>query len=154
MAVLIKGMNTIVRSATAFLLLAALGAGEAAWSTDVPAASAAAAKEKKAILLDFTGSDWCGWCVKLKKEVFDTPEFATWAKDKVILVEIDFPRGKSQPAKVKKQNDELSNKFKIDGFPTIVLVDAKGNELGRLGYVPGGPAKWIAEADRVLAAKR
>jgi len=119
-----------------------------AWTTDYDAALARAKAEKKIVLADFTGSDWCGWCIKLKEEVFAKPEFAAWAKDNVILLEVDFPKQKKLDAKLTKQNDELARRFHVDGYPTIVFVDAKGDELGRSGYLEGGPAAWIANAER------
>lgn len=131
-----------------------LGAAEGAWLTDAAKAKAEAAKSGKPILMDFTGSDWCGWCVKLKKEVFDTPEFTAWAKDKVVLLEVDFPRKKEQSAEAKKVNRELSETYKIEGYPTIIIADAAGKELGRLGYQQGGPASWTAAADKFIPAKK
>lgn len=80
------------------------------WFTDLPAAVAEATKSKKPLLVDFTGSDWCGWCIKLKKEVFDTAEFKTWAADKVVLVEIDFPRKKAQSPAEKKGEQSIGRK--------------------------------------------
>lgn len=139
----------LVLAATA---CAALGAAEG-WLTDPAKAKAEAAKSGKPILVDFTGSDWCGWCVKLKKEVFDTPEFAAWAKDKVVLLEIDFPRKKEQTPAEKAANRALAEQFAIEGYPTIVIANAQLKELGRLGYQKGGPAAWTAAADKLIPAK-
>lgn len=140
--------------ATALLLLTALAGASAqdgAWSTDYPASVAAATKAGKPLLLDFTGSDWCGWCIKLRKEVFDTPAFAAWAKDRVVLVEIDFPNGKPQSDAVKRQNEELQQRFRIEGYPTIILLDPTGKKvLGQMGYQQGGPAPWTAAADEII----
>lgn len=147
-------IRLILALALAACLVAADGAKAGpTWHTDLAAATALAAKEKKPLLVDFTGSDWCGWCIKLKKEVFDTPEFAAWAKDKVVLVEIDFPRQKAQADAVKQANIALAQKHGVEGFPTIVLLDAAGKELGRLGYQKGGPQAWTAAADKLLPAK-
>ena len=102
------------------------------------------------VLLDFTGSDWCGWCIKLRKDTFSKPEFQKFAEEKLVLVELDFPRKKEQNAELKKQNQELAEKFGIEGFPTLVLVDPKGTEVTRnVGYLAGGPegfAKWVESA--------
>lgn len=122
--------------------------------TEVAAAQALAGKTGKVVLMDFTGSDWCGWCVKLKNEVFDTPEFTAWAKDKVVLLEVDFPRKKEQSAEAKKANRELAEIYKIEGYPTIIIADAAGKELGRLGYQQGGPAAWTAAADKFIPATK
>jgi protein disulfide-isomerase len=123
---------------------------EAAWLTNYEAVRARAKKERKPILADFTGSDWCGWCIKLKKEVFDTPEFREWAKENVVLLEVDFPRGKAQSEELKRQNKELAAKFGIRGYPTVLFLDARGQVLGRSGYMEGGPAAWIKHADKQL----
>jgi len=114
------------------------------WQTDYKAALAQAAKENKPVLLDFTGSDWCGWCIKLDKETFSQPEFKTFAEKNLVLVTVDFPRNATQSADVKKQNGELQKKFGVDGFPTLVLLDSKGKEIARNpGYLAGGPKAFI-----------
>ena len=139
--------------ATCLSLVAFAHAGaaeEAAWLTDPVAAGAAASKANRPILADFTGSDWCGWCVRLKKEVFDTPEFKAWAAKNVVLLEVDFPRKKAQKPADKARNQALAEKYGIEGYPTIVLMDAAGKELGRLGYKRGGPEAWIAAAEKAL----
>ncbi len=109
---------------------------EAVWLTDYEAAKKQAAAEKKPILMFFTGSDWCGWCQKLHEDVLDKDEFQAFAKDGVVLLELDFPRTKQLSADLKKQNDALNKKFRIDGYPTMVLVDSDGEkELDRtVGY--------------------
>jgi protein disulfide-isomerase len=103
--------------------------------------------------MDFTGSDWCGWCIKLKNEVFNTPEFKAWAAKKVVLLELDFPRKAEQSAELKKQNQELAQKFNIEGYPTIIFADANGKQLGQYGYDEGGPAVWTKKADEFLKKK-
>ena len=136
-------------------LMAPAAAAEPKWHTDYEKALAEAKKQDKVVLADFTGSDWCGWCIKLKKEVFDTPEFKTWADENVVLLELDFPNSKPQPAELKKQNKELQKKFSIRGYPTIVFISAEGKELGRTGYKKGGPKVWTDHADQLLTqAKR
>lgn len=128
--------------------------GESGWLTDYEAAVKLAKKEKKMILADFTGSDWCGWCIKLKEEVFDTEEFKAWADANVILLELDFPRNKEQPEELKKQNAELRDKFGIQGYPTILFLDAKGNKKGEMGYEKGGPSVWIEKAAKIAGDKK
>ncbi|HEU4677871.1 MAG TPA: thioredoxin family protein [Terrimicrobiaceae bacterium] len=114
------------------------------WETDYSAALEQAAKQNKMVLLDFTGSDWCGWCVKLQKETFSKPEFKKFAEDSLVLVELDFPRGKPQSDELKKQNEELAKKFGIEGFPTLVLLDPQGKEAARnVGFLTGGPEAFI-----------
>src|SRR5881394_792106 len=129
----------------AALALLRAGAEDLQWLTDVPKAQAKAKAEKKMVLLDFTGSDWCGWCIKLNKEVFSKAEFAKYAQDNLVLVEVDFPQKKKQSEELKKANDALSQKYKIDGYPTIVVLDSAGEKIGDTGYVEGGPKAFIAE---------
>ena len=109
---------------------------EIVWLTDFEAAKKQAAAENKPILMFFTGSDWCIWCQRLHENVLDKDEFQNFAKDGVILLELDFPRNKELPAELKKQNDALNKKFKVDGYPTMVLVAPDGEkELDRtVGY--------------------
>ena len=112
------------------------------WETNYQAALEQAAKENKMVLLDFTGSDWCGWCIKLKKDTFSKPKVQKLAEEKLVLVELDFPRSKTQSAELKKQNQELAEKFGIEGFPTLVLLSSQGAEVARnVGYLAGGPKR-------------
>jgi protein disulfide-isomerase len=122
------------------------------WQTDYSAALAQAGKEHKLVLLDFTGSDWCVWCIKLAKDIFSQSEFKEFAAKNLVLVELDFPSGKPLPDEVKAQNSALAAKFGIEGFPTLILVDAGGKEVARhVGYLPGGPdslVKWVERAQQ------
>ncbi|PAZ03183.1 MAG: hypothetical protein CAK89_02860 [Opitutia bacterium AMD-G3] len=128
------------------LMIAALPALAAPkWYTDLDEAKAVAVKENKPLLVDFTGSDWCGYCIKLHAEVFDKPEFEAFAKN-YVLVELDFPSKKPQPAEEKAKNKATQTKFGVSGFPTVLLIDAKSGEAyGRQsGYAPGtGPKAYI-----------
>lgn len=120
------------------------------WETDFELAKKRAKEENKSILIDFTGSDWCGWCIKLNKEVFSTPEFQEYAAKKLIMVELDFPKKKELPAKLKEQNDKLQEEYKIEGFPTVILLNSRGKEVARTGYQDGGPAKYIEHLKELL----
>jgi thioredoxin-related protein len=138
----------------------AVQAQELNWQTDVNKAIALSNKTKKPMLLFFTGSDWCGWCIRLQNEVFKKPEFAKWAKENVILVELDYPRRVAQSDQIKKQNAELQQAFGIQGYPTIwfanaTVKDGKPNfkGLGSTGYVAGGPAAWLAVANGIVKTK-
>ncbi len=124
-------------------LAPALRAAEGDWQTDPEKALSDAKGTKKLVLMDFTGSDWCGWCIKLNKEVFSQPEFQQYAKDNLVLVELDFPRSKPQTAEDKSRNEALARKFRVQGFPTIVVLNSEGKQVGQLGYMPGGPATFI-----------
>ena len=132
-------------------VLALLGVNAAAseWLTDLPKAQAKAKEEKRMVLLDFTGSDWCGWCIKLHNEVFSKPEFAEYARKNLVLVEVDFPRKKKLSAEQKKANDALQQKYRIEGYPTIIVLNGEGKKIGELGYMPGGPKAFIAELEKV-----
>ena len=129
--------------ATVALCLSTLSLSAAdAWLTDLDEAKKVALAEKKAILVDFTGSDWCGWCIRLKKEVFDQPEFAAASKQ-FVLVELDFPQKKKLTPEAKAKNEALAKNFNVEGFPTIMLLDAQGEPFGQTGYQEGGPVKYL-----------
>ena|SRR5438309_6326860 len=110
------------------------GAEELQWLTDLPKAQAQAKKENKLVMLDFTGSDWCGWCIKLNKEVFSKEEFAAYAKKNLVLVEVDFPRRKELSAELTKANKALQEKYKIEGYPTLIVLNGDGKQVGKLDY--------------------
>jgi len=131
-------------AAVVFLSLSTTFAS-AGWQTDFKAALAEAAKSDKMVLLDFTGSDWCGWCIKLDKETFSQPAFKEFAAKHLVTVELDFPNNKPQSAEIKAQNEKLQAKFGVEGFPTLVLLNSEGKEVARnVGYLAGGPAGLIA----------
>ncbi|OHE88943.1 MAG: hypothetical protein A3G75_04145 [Verrucomicrobia bacterium RIFCSPLOWO2_12_FULL_64_8] len=119
-------------------LTVALQAGDVAWTTDYDAALARAAKENKRVLLDFTGSDWCGFCIQLENEVLSKPQFVEFSAKHLVLVKVDFPREKKLPATEATQNARLGRRFKVEGYPTVVVLNAKGEKLGQIvGYRPG-----------------
>jgi len=142
-------MKKLAVALVATAILCRAGAEELKWLTDVSKATAQAKAEKKLVMLDFTGSDWCGWCIKLHKEVFSKPEFATYAKDNLVLVEVDFPRAKTQTEELKKANQSLQEKYKIEGYPTLVVLNSAGEKVGETGYVEGGPKAFIAELEKI-----
>ena len=117
------------------------------WGEDYAKGLAQAKEEKKLVVLDFTGSDWCSWCVKLNKEVFSKKEFKDYAKDNLVLVELDFPNSKPQSAELKAQNQKLQKEYRIEGYPTIIVLNSQGKKVGELGYQEGGPAAFIAKLD-------
>ena len=131
------------------------------WHTDMSKAADISIKENKPMFLFFTGSDWCGWCIRLQKEVFKTPEFIKWAKENVVLVELDFPRKNEQTDAVKMQNAQLQQQLQVRGYPTVWFVsaaktaEAKVNltALGSTGYVAGGPKVWIDGANQIIQNK-
>src|SRR3981081_475053 len=121
-----------------FVLVATCaGAFAADWQTDYAKALAMARSQIKRVLLDFTGSDWCGPCIQLRKRVFSRPDFSAYANKNLVLVEIDYPQRKKQSDELKKQNEKLSKQYGIDekGFPTIMLLDPLGKVLREVtGY--------------------
>ena len=130
------------------------------WHTDVNKAINISFESGKPLLFFFTGSDWCGWCKRLQKEVFFKSEFAIWANKNVVLVELDFPRRTKLSAELQKQNRELGQMFGVRGYPTIWFVNPEVtagkvnfNKLGSQGYVAGGPKAWIAGANKILRTK-
>lgn len=139
------------------------------WNTNISTAIEKSQKTEKPLMLFFTGSDWCGWCKRLVKEVYKTPEFKNWAQDNVILLELDFNRSFQQKIKRSQQGKatltqnenmiiELSQMFGVRGYPTIWFVNpvigdnnqVQLQQLGSTGYVAGGPSKWIASANTYL----
>jgi protein disulfide-isomerase len=116
---------------------------KAGWLTNYEKAQKEAQANHKLLLMDFTGSDWCGWCIMLDKEVFSKPEFKEYATKHLVLLELDFPRSKKMPPETAAQNERLMLKYRIQGFPTVVVFDSEGKPLGALGYQAGGPQAFI-----------
>ncbi|MDP2158872.1 MAG: thioredoxin family protein [Flavobacterium sp.] len=147
-------MKKILFSAVLFLTISLANAQELTWHTDINKAIEISVKEKKPLMLFFTGSDWCGWCIRLQNEVFKKPEFAQWAKKKVVLVELDFPRKTKLDPKLEAQNNELQAIFQVRGYPSVWFVNPEKKkdksinlqQLGKTGYVAGGPEKWLEAA--------
>ena len=121
------------------------------WMTDFEAAKVKAKAENKPMLLDFTGSDWCGWCIKLDKEVFGEAAFKDYAAAELVLVELDFPRGKGQSAELKAQNEALAKQYGVRGFPTILLLSPDGELIEKTGYQRGGAEAYVEHIKAILA---
>lgn len=113
------------------------------WSGNLEKAIEQAKKENKAVLVNFTGSDWCIWCKRLSAEVFQQKEFEIYAKDNLVLVMLDFPKNIEQSQETKSYNNMLAQKYGIQGFPTILLIDGQGKLVAQTGYQPGGAAKYV-----------
>jgi protein disulfide-isomerase len=127
------------------------------WLTSYEKALALSQKTGKPILADFTGSDWCPPCQALKRKVFQTPDFATWAGEHVILLEVDYPRAKPQDAELKSQNAMLQMKYGavLKGYPTVLFLDGNGTVLTSIdGYGGTSAQKWIEAADQKLTAAK
>ena len=113
------------------------------WKMNLEDAVQIAKEENKAVLINFTGSDWCKWCFKLNDEVFSQTEFEKYAADNLVLVKIDFPRSVPQTNETKMYNQTLAQKYGIQGFPTILIMDKAGNLLAKTGYQPGGADNYV-----------
>jgi thiol-disulfide isomerase/thioredoxin len=135
------------------------------WHTNLQEVHKLSKASQKPIFAFFTGSDWCGWCKRLQRDVFAKPEFVAWAKKNVILLELDFPRGKQLPPDLQQQNGGMQQALRVSGYPTVWLLYTEVNEatnsfnlntLGSLGY-PRSPAPgkeqetFLNEANRILA---
>jgi thioredoxin-related protein len=125
--------------------------GQSIWTEDFDAAKATAKAENKFMLLDFTGSDWCGWCIKLDKEVFSKNEFKKYARGKLVCVVLDYPVKKKPPKQIQQQNEELKRHFGIRGYPTIIMLDPNGEKIGQTGYKEGGPDAYIQHLEAMIA---
>lgn len=138
----------------ALVCISSTYAGGEGWISDFEAAKKQAAEEDKNLLIDFTGSDWCGWCIQLKKEVFDLDEFNEGVADKFVLVEIDFPQDDAHLSEeTKAQNEILKEEYAIAGYPTIMLTDATGRPFAQTGYQEGGPDAYLEHLDELLGEK-
>ena len=137
--------RTLLVMASALCLATSAARAQLNWHTDYGSALKQARDEGKLLLINFTGSDWCGWCIKLKAEVFDKPEFAAFANANLVLLEIDFPRRKAQTEQQRINNSILQNKYRVEGYPTLVVATDSGRPMHMLGYVPGGPRPFVAE---------
>jgi protein disulfide-isomerase len=117
--------------------------GNLDWTYNLEKAIEQAKKENKAVLVNFTGSDWCIWCKRLSAEVFQQKEFETYAKNNLVLVMLDFPKDIQQSQETKAYNNSLAQKYGIQGFPTILIFNNQGKLVAQTGYQPGGAAKYV-----------
>lgn len=143
--------SSSLASFAATLALGSLAFAHEGWIADFDEAVKVAKAEKKDLFVDFTGSDWCGWCIRLNKEVFDHEEFLTAIKKDFVLVSLDYPRDPEVKAKVPNpaRNAELAKKYAIRGYPTILLMTPDGDVFGQTGYEAGGPAKYVESVTKL-----
>lgn len=137
-------MKKLLALCTFALLSATLFAGELSWETSFEKAKKLASQENKAILINFTGSDWCGWCKRLDREVFRKDSFSDFVDEELVLLKVDFPRYNPLPVAQQKANRDLANRFGVRGFPAIFLVDKNGKVLLETGYQAGGADSYIS----------
>jgi protein disulfide-isomerase len=144
-----KMLISSLRSAILLLALSAAAHAKPGWTEDYEKGLEQAKKENKIALVDFTGSDWCSWCMKLDQEVFSKAKFKEYARANLVLVEVDFPQLKQLPQSEQEKHDALAKEYGIKGFPSVVLLNAKGKKIGQLGYMEGGPEAFIAEIEKL-----
>ena len=120
------------------------------WLTNLEKAQENAKEKGLPIFVDFTGSDWCGWCFKLRDDIFSQEEFIQYATENLILVKLDFPRNIPQTEEIKTYNNNLARKYGIKGFPTILLLNSEGQVIARTGYQYGGAAKYVEHLQELL----
>jgi thioredoxin-related protein len=147
----VKKCRLILFAAAACVFLSApFARAESGWVNDYKKAQQQAKATNKFLLLDFTGSDWCGWCKKFDKEILSQPQFKDYARENLVLLEVDFPRAKPQSVELRKQNQELAHQYQVQGFPTIVVVNGSGQKLWQYdGYFPEGPDAFIAQLEKL-----
>jgi protein disulfide-isomerase len=119
------------------------------WITDYEQGQQEAKANNRLVLLDFTGSDWCGWCKLLDREVFSNPQFKEYASKNLVLVEVDFPKMKALSDTLRTQNVILAQRYQIQAFPTIIVLNGDGKMVGELGYMKGGPTAYIAVLEKL-----
>lgn len=138
--------------ATAFPLKAEAkkGSSTVQWTTRFEEAASLAKKTQRPLLLFFTGSDWCGWCTKLEKEILENREFVGSTADKFVFVKLDYPMKKKLDAETTRQNEELQKRFAIRSFPTVVLLDPDQQPIGVTGYRSGGGKQYAAHLIKMV----
>lgn len=165
-------MNNIVSFFAAFMLIIASNqysfaqksykASMDGWEVDLNVAYKKSQEKGIPILANFTGTDWCGWCIRLKNSVFNTEAFKNWAKKNVVLLEVDFPRRFKLPDNIAQQNAGLQQAFQVRGYPTVwvfdMKMDAKSGKtnimaLAKTGYVASTP-DFIANIEANIKASR
>ena len=124
---------------------------EPVWMTDFEKATKLATKQKRPILVNFSGSDWCTWCQRLDKEVLAKKAFKDYAGKNLVLFVADFPARKKQPESVKQQNQMLAEKYGVRGFPTVLLLNSKGRALAQTGYRAGGADKYVVHLEELVS---
>lgn len=123
---------------------------KAQWLTSYPDAQAKAKAENKLLLVDFTGSDWCPPCIQLNKTVFSSPEFEQFASNNVVLLEVDFPRTKTQSAEQKTANQALQKQFNVEGYPTVIVFNSNGKQVSRdMGYGGESASEYVAKLQKL-----
>jgi thioredoxin-related protein len=147
----VKPPRSILTLAILFSVeLAFCAKADTTWQTDYKKAQEEAKENKKLLLVDFTGSDWCGYCIRLNREVLSKPQFKDYASKNLVLLEVDFPRRKQQSPALQEQNQRLAEEYQIEGFPTLVVLNSDGHKVWRYdGYFPDGAEAFIAALEKL-----
>lgn len=145
-----KNFFNLIVLAIILLLNVNLIAEDNGWITDFENAKTVSKEKDVPILVNFSGSDWCRWCIILADEVFSEDAFKEFAKDNLVLFVADFPRQKEQLKEIKDQNRKLMEKYEIQGFPTVVLLNSKGKLLARTGYRDGGAEAYVEHLKELM----
>jgi thioredoxin-related protein len=149
-------LKPMITAATAMLAIhcSAVATADEPWTNDFASAKKLAVETKKSLLVDFTGSDWCGFCIALDKEVFAKDEFKKLVAEKFVPVTIDFPQDKAKMSEeTTKQNDELQEKYGVEGYPTVLLTDETGKPFASTGYRKGGAEPYVKHLNELLASR-
>jgi thiol:disulfide interchange protein len=130
------------------------GSSKNHWLTNFAEAQKTAQTTNHPILLDFTGSDWCPWCIKQDKEIYESDQFAAFASQNLILVKLDFPQSHPQPPEEAKQNDALQKKYQVEGFPTTIVLSPQGSVLGRFEGFQESSSVFIPKLSALLPGNK
>lgn len=120
------------------------------WQHDFDKALDLSRKSRKPVFVFFTGSDWCGWCIKLDREILSKRDMVRFLNDNFILYKADFPKRNQPPRHVMAKNQHLMKRYGVRGYPTIVIVDGNGKSLGMTGYMRGGPDAMKRELGKYI----
>jgi len=146
-------MKKLIATLLLFAFTVGLHAETGEWLTDFSAARKKAKAENKPVLMLFTGSDWCPYCIQWEKEAFSQTEFKEYAKKNLVLLLVDFPEKKPLPKAQAHANDALVDKFNVDEYPTVVMLDSKGKKLGKFNYTEGGAKVLLGKIESARDAK-
>jgi protein disulfide-isomerase len=147
----VKSHRLLLGLAAAICLSASgVALADSSWETDLKKAQETAKTQKKLLFIDFTGSDWCGYCIRLDRDILSQPQFKEFASKNLVLMEADYPRRKVQSDAITEQNKRLAHQYNIQGFPTILVLNGEGQTVWRYdGYFPDGPEAFIAALEKL-----
>jgi protein disulfide-isomerase len=145
-----RSLSSFFVMGLALVAVVSAGASQGSWETDFKKAQDQAKAKNKLLLIDFTGSDWCGFCIRFDRDILSKQQFKDYADKNLVLLEVDFPRAKEQSQELRTQNQKLAAQYEIEGFPTIIVLNRDGREVWRYpGYFADGPQAFIAELEKL-----